>query len=300
MSILDKCEKIGIELRRTKEGNHVISCLDRINKSPEDLKSEFFNIVNKNYIKLHFYSIPNAIEILKANISNPSLGIIVKRILQIEGLEEFGDSNIPIGNFIENLSITSFSNTVKYQLSKDVQVTPELVRLSNALTVECLRINILQQIIKEKDTNPKFVEIIKRFDDFKLSDLVPFSKLDRKNIKIIKNEYKDTNTVDLAYSLIYILKYIKSMIFDSFYENIFEVDESKDVISKKQKTIGKCCVVKLVMNQNIKNMSHNIGWILKLHSSDGSVLYGQIFHKIINFNQTGITITVKALIHDYL
>ncbi len=300
MSILEKCEKIGMELRKTKEGQIVFKYLNIINNNPQELIVEFFRIINHHYVRIHFFSVPNAIDILKLNTENNMVGSWVNEILNMDGVEEFGKANIPLGQFTKKLSIMSFNSFVKYQLPADITATPELIRLSNLLTVECQRINLIQQLIREYYTNPRFSEALKRFDELKgTTPILPFSKEDRKILKALRDEYPDTK-VDLVYSLVSILSYIKCMVFDSFYDNIFEIYITADVLSFKERTLDRCKFVKIVIIPNKKTIGPNTGWILKIYYPDNSFAYAQIFSKEIKFTQTDCTITIKALIHDYL
>lgn len=301
MSILEKCERIGIELRNTKEGEKALATYALINSEPQEITVELFKLINKYYIQVHFFAIKQTISILENNKENPVLGALVKKILAINSLNKFGEENMQIGNFVEKLSVMSFNNSVKYQLPTGVSVTPELVRLSNSLTVECQRINLLQQIIKEFHTNPKFLEVIKKLDDLKgKAPTIPFSKQDRNALKTLKKEYPDSNSADLTYSLVCILAHIKSMIFDSFYDNIFEVFESDDIISRKEKQFNKYTFIKLQMKPNPKTFGPNSGWILKLHNKDNTISYAQIFNKTLKFEKNKCTISIKALVNNDL
>lgn len=300
MSILEKCERIGIELRRTPEGKRIMDMLSLMKQCPAELTSEFFKLINHQYVKIHFFAVQHAIDILEGNVDNEILGSLVKNILAIENIKEFGQANIPIGQFVEKLGNMSFSISVKYQLPTEITVTPELVRLSNSLTVECQRINLVQPFVKEHHTNPLFLEATKRFDELSGGQpILPFSKEDRAILKTIKKEYLETK-VDLFYSLISTITYIKCMIFDSFYNNVFAVSESEDVISRKEKAMAECKLVKLVMYPTKKTLGANTGWILKLTNNDGSTSYAQIFNKQIKWTQAETSVTIKALIHNNL
>ena len=300
MSILEKCERIGIELRGTPEGKNAIKYFSEIKESPEEFKSEFFNIINKDYIRIHFFAVPSAIDIIKNNVNNDVVGSLMKRLLAIENIREFGQSNIPIGNFVDRLSVMSFSNSVKYELPTDVTATPSLIRLSNALTVECQRINLVQRFIIEYHSNPRFFEAVKRFDELRgVKPILPYSRDDRVMLKMIKKEYPDVN-VSLLYSLLCVITYIKCMIYDSFYNNIFELFETDDVVSRNQKALEGCSLIKLVLLPTDRAMSMQKGWILKLNNMDGSISYAQIFNKEMNWTQNETKVTIKALIHEIL
>lgn len=300
MSILETCEKIGIELRHTPEGEKALEYFTAIKENPEEFKGEFFNLINKDYIRIHFYAVPSAVDIIENNVENKVVGPIMKRLLEIDSIKEFGESNIPIGNFVDRLSVMSFNNSVKYELPSEVTATPALIRLSNALTVECQRVNLVQNFIKEYHTNSRFIEAIKRFDELKgAKPILPYSKEDRVILQITKREFPDVK-VNLLHSLISVITYIKCMIFDSFYGNIFELFEDEDIISCNQKALDMCHFVKLVLIPNRRTLDAQAGWILKLNNRDGSISYAQIFHKEMKWTQDETKVTVKALIHDSL
>lgn len=300
MSILTKCEEIGLELRRTEQGQLVTKLHEEILRNPPELTVEFFKLMDYNYVRIHFFSAQHTIDTLNGNIDNKIVGQLVKRILDIRGLQEFADANMPLGMFVEKLSSAVFVNTVKYELPKDIKVTPALVRQTNALTVECQRLNLVQQFIEDFHTNPQFKEAIARFDELSGTiQILPYSKEDRKILKTLRKEYPDTK-IDLIHSLICILSYIKCTIFDAFYGNLFDIYLSDDVLEFKTKSLDRCKFVKLVLIANERTMFSNRGWILKLHDKDATIRYGQIFSNQIKFTQASSTVTIKALIHDIL
>lgn len=300
MSILSKCEEIGLELRQTEEGQLVTKLHRDILQNPPEWTVEFFKLINHNYVKIHFFSAQHSIDILKENVDNKIVGQLVKNILSIKGLQEFADANMPLGMFVEKLSSAAFVNTVKYELPKDVKITPALIRLTNSLTVECQRFNLVQQFIKDFHTNPRFKEAINRFDELSGTiQILPYSIEDRRILKTLRKEYPDTQ-IDLIHSFVCTLSYIKCTIFDAFYGNLFNVYETDDVLDYKAKSLDRCKFVKIVLIANERTLFPNSGWILKLHDKGGSIRYGQIFSKQIKFTQASNTVTIKALIHNTL
>lgn len=300
MSILEKSEKIGVELRNTPEGAKAFSLYKQIKSAPQELTVEFFKLVNHHYTRIHFFAIPQAIEIFKGNTDNLHIGALVKQILEIENLEVFGDANIPLGRFADRLGKLAFSNTVKYRLPEDVHFTPELVRLSNSLTVECLRTNILQDFIREYQTNPQLVEAVKRLDELRHNRaVVPYSKEDRRCLATLRKEYQRICSVDAMHSLMSMLAYINIMIFDAFYGNIFEISE-QDVVCYRRKNLKQCSFIKAVLGPGVIPAAFSSGWIMKMHKVDGSTSYSQIFNKKIKFTQSENSVTITALAHDIL
>lgn len=300
MGILSKCESIGLKLKQTEQGQLVTKLHKDILQNPPELTVEFFKHINHNYVKIHFFSAQHAIDILKENVDHETLGQLVKKILTIKGLQEFADANMPFGMFVEKLSLAAFVNAVKYELPNDIKVTPTLIRLSNSLTVECQRLNLVQQFIKEFHTNPRFKKAIERFDELSGTiQILPYSREDRKILKILRREYPDT-PIDLVHSLICTLSYIKCTIFDAFYGNLFEIYEIEDVLDIKTKPLDRCKLVKLILVPNERTLLSNRGWILKFHDKNGVIEYGQIFNKQIELTHEDGTVTIKALIHDIL
>jgi len=300
MSILDKCEKIGLELRKTDKGKSALSFLQENNLTHSMETSLFFDLIHKDYIKMHFWAAKNAIGILKQNIDNPTIGVLVKKTLDNDIIEEFAESNVPLAKFTDQLSLTVLSSVVKYELPTEISITPELIRLSNRLTVECQRINLVQKISKEFHTNPKFPELLKLYDQEKGSDpVVPFSKEDRRILKNIRRKGCDENLLSLVHALMCILSFIKSMIYDSFYNQIVEV-YPKDIIALKRKTLKDAFMIKLRLKPMIQIMGSNSGWILKLYNADKSISYAQIFNKSCQWTQTSQDLTVTALVFNKL
>lgn len=301
MSILEKSERIGHELKKTIEGRYALELHKTILQYPQETTYLLFQLINRYYIQDHFFSIQHSLDILKDNEDNKVLETLVKKLLSINEIHDFAVANIPIGEFVEKISKATFRNEVKYELPKDVSFTPELVRLSNSLTVECLRTNILQRFLVEYHTNPEFVAAIQRFDELRgEKPIVPYSKEDRRILGILKKEFSEKFEIDLLYSLLSMMSYVKGMIFDAFYDNIFEIYEETDIISQKQRSLENCVYNRLILHPNIRTIGSKTGWIMKFHNLDGSVTYGQIFKKTIHWTKEECTVTVRSLAYNIL
>lgn len=302
MSVLEKCEKIGVELRSTPEGEQALKYLRQIENITADeiAKVEFFKLINKYSLKLHFYAVENAIDIFKANDSNSEIKWLVDSVLSIEGLEEFGECNTRLGAFVQGLDHIAFSNSVHYQLPKDITATAKLIRLCNSLTVECQRIDWLPSFLKEYYTDPNFKEAISRFDQLSESKrILPFSRKDRMISKILKKEFPDSKT-QLIHHLVRILAYIKCVIFDSFYDNLYEVRE-EDICSYREIQLTDCKYIKAVLKPSCRILDSNRGWILKLCSNKMPAKYAQLISKRFEFNSRGSSsVTIKAILYHGL
>ena len=301
MSILEKSERIGQELKNTVEGQRALELHKAILQYPQETTFEFFRFINRYYIQGHFFSAQHSLDILKGNVDNEVLGALVKNILSISEIHDFAVANIPIGKFVGEISKVAFGNEVKYELPKDVSFTPELMRLSNSLTVECLRTNILQRFLTEYHTKPEFIAAIRRFDELRgAKPIVPYSKEDRKILCVLRKEFCGKCEVDLLYSLVSMMSYIKGMIFDAFYDNIFEIHEETDIISRKHKALTNCVYNRLILHPGKRTIGPKTGWILKLHNLDGSVTYGQIFKKTMHWTKEECAVTVCSLTYNIL
>ena len=228
-------------------------------------------------------------------------GLLIRRFLEFKDVFTYAEANIPIGNFVEKISGFAFGNKVKYELPRDITFTPELVRLSNALTVECLRTNVLQRFLSEYQKKPEFASAIKRFGELRgNAPVIPYSKEDRKILNTLKTEFGDSCEVELLYTIVSMISYIKSMIFDAFYDNVFEIVEKTDVISKKQRPIKNCVYTRLLLQPSCSLVNSNSGWILKIHNLDGSIAYGQIFEKELRWTKEECNATICALVFELL
>ena len=301
MSILEISEQIGFELRKTNEGQHAYKLYNTILEYPQEITSFFFELINKYYVQAHFYSIQHVLNILEANVDNEAFGVIIKRFLEHKDVLTFAKANTPIGNFVEKIVGFVFDRRVKYELPRDITFTPELIRLSNALTVECLRTNVLQRFLREYQIRPEFASAIKRFGELQGNDpIIPYSKEDRKILKQLKGEFGNSCEVELMHVIVTMMTYIKSMIFDAFYGNTFEVIEESDIIARKQKPLNNCVYTRIVFKPNYGLLNSRLGWILKIHNLDGSITYGQIFKKELRWTDKKFTATICAIVFDYL
>lgn len=301
MSILEKSERIGRELKNTIEGKYALQLHKAISQHPQETTFEFFKLINRYYIQGHFFSVQHALDILKSNVDNEVIGTLVRGLLSINEIHDFAAANIPIGKFVEEISKVAFGNEVKYELPKDVSFTPELVRLSNSLTVECLRTNVLQRFLAEYHTKPEFITAIRKFDELRgAKPIVPYSKEDRRILSILKKEFGEKCEVELLYSLVSMMSYIKCMIFDAFYDNIFEIYEETDIISRKQRNLTNAVYNRLVLRPDIRTLGPTIGWIIKIHNLDGSVTYGQVFKKTMHWTKENCIVTVSVIAYNIL
>lgn len=301
MSILEKSERIGCELKNTIEGKYALQLHKAISQHPQETTFEFFKLINRYYIQGHFFSVQHALDILKSNVDNEVIGTLVRGLLSINEIHDFAAANIPIGKFVEEISKVAFGNEVKYELPKDVSFTPELVRLSNSLTVECLRTNVLQRFLAEYHTKPEFITAIQKFDELRgAKPIVPYSKEDRRILSILKKEFGEKCEVELLYSLVSMMSYIKCMIFDAFYDNIFEIYEETDIISRKQRNLTNAIYNRLVLRPDIRTLGPTTGWIIKIHNLDGSVTYGQVFKKTMHWTKENCIVTVSVIAYNIL
>lgn len=302
MSVLEKCEEIGVELRSTPEGKQALEYLRRIenNTTDEIARVEFFNLINKYSLKLHFYAVENAIDIFKANDSNSEIKWLVDSVLSIDGLEAFGECNTRLGTFVQKLDHIAFSNSVHYQLPEEITVTAKLIRICNSLTVECQRIDWLPLFLKEYHTDPNFNKAISRFDQLSNSKrILPLSHEDRMISKTLKKEFPDSNT-QLIHNLVRILTYFKCVIFDSFYDNLYEVQE-EDICSYREIPLTGCKYIKVVLKPSFRTLDSNRGWILKLCSSKMPAKYAQLLSKRFEFNsRESSSVTIKAVLYHGL
>lgn len=301
MSILEKCERIGLELRTTPEGKKAIESYSRIKSMTENIGVvELFKLINKNSVKLHFFAVDNAICIFDENRDNSKIKWLVDAVLSIDGLKQFGEYNTHIAMFVQRLDGIAFSNSVHYKLPDEITVTPKLVRLCNSLTVECQRINLLQRFLREYYVDSDFKKAITRFDQLSgAKRIAPFSQEDRTIFKMLKKEFPNSK-IDLIHSLITISTYIKCVIFDSFYDNMYEVNEEAIRLYREFPLTG-CKYIQVVLNPSPTTININRGWILKLYNKKNSIRYAQIFSKKLKWSRDGdCSITLKAILHQGL
>lgn len=296
MGILEKSERIGHELKNTAEGKRALELYNRISQYSQETTYEFFELINKHYLQTHFFSVQQAVDIFRENVDHELIGEVIKKVLCIDEIHDFAAANIPIGDFVDKLGKEAFGNEVKYELPKSVSFTPELVRLTNSLTVECLRTNILQSFLREYHTKAEFATAIKRFDELRGGKpVVPYSKEDRSALFALKEEFGESCKVELLYEIVAVMAYIKSMIFDAFYDNIFEIYEETDVLFQKQRKLRKCIYSKFTLRPGFKVLGSLTGWILKIHNANGGIKYYQITRKTMHCTKNECNVAVYAI-----
>ena len=101
MSILEKCEQIGKELRKTKEGISAYETyMQLLNSNVE--KDFFFQNVYRYYTKYNFSTPQYVIELFQANRNNPELsGWINKEMKNIKAFNELSKANLALFRFVQ-------------------------------------------------------------------------------------------------------------------------------------------------------------------------------------------------------
>lgn len=285
MSILEKCEKIGLELKKCEQGAKIIGLYQKLIEYDKETMYIYFQLLNQYYVNIHFFAPSQAVDILVDNTDNQYefMRENIQKLLSIPELHQFAEANLPFAKLVEKLSVMSFNNTVKYSPPTQIIITPETVRLMNSLTVECQRIDLIKNLITAFTTNSEFQKAIPAYDNA-IKDhqpFAPYSKQNRKMLMELVQQGYDKRSIYLVNAFNSILTYIKCTIYDSFYSNIFEVFEKDEVITRREKALDSALIIKLKLRQTIAIMRLNSGWILKLHNIDDTVSYGQIFNKTI-------------------
>ena len=98
MSILEKSEKIGHELKNTIEGQRALELHKIISQYPQETTFEFFELINRYYIQAHFFSVQHALDILKDNVDNEVLGTLVRKLLAINEVHDLLQQIFQLGN----------------------------------------------------------------------------------------------------------------------------------------------------------------------------------------------------------
>ncbi|MCB2290144.1 hypothetical protein LGK97_10220 [Clostridium sp. CS001] len=81
---------------------------------------------------------------------------------------------------------------------------------------------------------------------------------------------------------------------------IYVIKEGIDIISMKEKQIGKLKVIKIEFVPNAESINSMNKWIMRIEKKDGNVMHGQIFTKQTKFNKENFTITAKAIVYILL
>lgn len=302
MSVMKICEAIGVELQNTKEGRKALKVYSNLLDELDDFDKDLF-LKSSHRVQwgLHFYTTEAVFGLLKANVENKYLCEQVKRILSNKYKEECVEVTHPIGDFVSNISISVFRNNVQYSLSHQVKATPKLIRLIQDLSVQCQKTKVLQAISKKFQTDLNFKNLISEFDRIHKNIIAPpYSKSDRVIIKKISSLGYSKNDVELVYSFINIMAMIKQTIYDSFMNDIYVIKEESDIISIKEKQVGKLKVIKIKFVPSAESITSQNKWIMRIEKNDGTIMHGQIFSKQIKWTNETFENTAHAVVYTAL
>jgi len=301
MSVFEKCLALGVELRNSAQGKEILALKGTLNENREKLYL-FNSLINKHYISEHFFAPMYALLQLRGNKDNehPFIRKEVAEAEEIPEVEQFADACSLFGKMCNNISALSVGNTVMYSMPDNMVATPEAIRLLNKITVECLQLPLVKRVMQKATTDQNFIEMAQAYE--KLAGdkhISPYTKEDRKILKILsKQGFSRDNVIDM-YSFLCLLTYIKAMIFDAFFDNVFVVNENSDVISMRKYELTQAQYVVCKLKPAVKSMPANSGWFLKIIHSDGSISFGQLLKKHICINNQDPNLegtTVHALL----
>lgn len=301
MSIMRSCEFIGEELRKTKEGKQTIELYEKLtNDLHEEDKYLFFQAENKVNWGLHFYVTEAVVSLLKTNaeVDNEYLRNQIKRILSNIHINNAIMQMHSMGDFIEKISLSILKKDVQYILPKEISPTPKLVRYIQDLSVECQKVNIIQQLFMKINKNPSdFKSLFENFDILKNTIIgPPYTKKDRQIIKRLSSMGYNKEDIELIYTFDNINRMVKQTIYDSFVDRIFKINQKEQIEEMKQKNVGMLKVAKMKFTSDGFTNSQN-KWIIKLVQEDGNIMFGQIYTKQMKFQNNLWENTANAILY---
>lgn len=301
MSVFEKCLALGLELRNSQQGQDILSYKAKLDKMKSELYL-FNTLVNKNYISEHFFAPIYALNQIQGNKANedPLIQAEIKRIESLVEVEQFAKACIPFGKMCNNISSWSVGNTVMYSMPDNMSASPHAVRLLNTITVECLHLPLVKHVIQKASTDQEFLKMATAFDaHFSNHQLSPYTQSDRNILRKLVLSGFPKECVEEMYSFLCLLTYIKAMIFDAFFDNIFLIDENSDIDKSREYQLTNARYVTYKLKPEF--IISNTGWFLKVIHRDGSVSFGQLLNKHIciqNQNKALEGITIQALLFD--
>ena len=294
MSILEKCEQIGKELQNSDAGKKTINSLSVIKTYLPD-HSLFLRLINQHYVTYHFATPDYAVFVLNNNRDNEVLKQEIESDLKKESLlKEYAKNSSVLNNFIDELCISAFGTQVFYEYSNVIGYTPQLIRLSNSLAVECQRTNIIQQFLSAPDRNTLF-ELAKEYDKSTQNTvLLPFSKRERQLFNGLLSKGFNKNLVQTLQRFVDLKAIMKTVIYESFYNKTLEVDISK-VKKIRRITYKNACSIRITM----VTLDFQNGWIIKLIDGD-SQYYILVKQKTTRFCDDNCYDTITGIVINSL
>lgn len=294
MSILEKCEQIGKELQNSSAGKDTKNSFSIIKSSLSD-HSLFLQIINQNYVTYHFASPDYALFLLNSNRNNETLKQEIESDLKKEDLlKEYAKNSGVLNSFIDELCNSAFGTQVFYEYSNVIGYTPQLIRLSNSLAVECQRTNIIQQFLSTQDRNT----LLKLAEEYDKSTqnivLLPFSKQERKLFNELSSKGFNKYLVQTLQRFVDLKTIMKTVMYESFYSKTLEVDTAL-VKRIRRITYNNTCLIRISMI----TLDFQNGWIIKLVNGN-SKDYILVNQKTTRFSEGNLYDTITGIVINSL
>ena len=303
MSLVDICEEIGMEIRQTPQGRLICNEIQKMEEEIPEIELSLFHQIEENYyFSHHFFAGKIAAETIQNYPKENELALLINKLSAYPSIFRYGDSVVPVGQFVQDITTKSFQSEVRYTLPGMLTPTPRLIRLVQDLTVECQKTNIVQNLLRIANTDSQFLDLLHKFESTRTEQPnVTYSKHDRQIIpRFIRLGYKK-NSVEIIYAFKSIVSFIETSIYDGFRNNIFTLHEIEDIQSKKTKRISEITVLRAQLQPNENTLMLNEKWIMRYIESSGRQRYGQIYVKRFEYNHDQPPrIFIEALLYDIL
>lgn len=301
MQMMEICEKIGDNLRETIEGKQIF---DLRNCLYEELEDENIDLIEKTLKRapygLHFNRFDYAKKIFEFNRDNIYLKNNIEKILGNSLFMKLVDLTKRLYLVSEEIKQHAFSNEIKYTLTKNITISPEIIRSIQDLAVECQKTDVMQHMIINM-SKPEFKTVIYEFDQIGENDLsYPYSKVARNFIYGLYNKGLDKDVVNSVYLFLSVYKSIGEIIYNSFFDKILFVKEA-DIIYR-YKNLGNISALYINLNPNLISTIKKEQWVIKIEKKNSKFLYAQVYKKNFSFKTRNdhMRFIYKAIEYNFL
>lgn len=303
MSIIDCCEKIGVEMRSTIQGQTAFNLYRQVESELHSVDFSLYRQIIEMHVQAeHFFSPDVANSIIISNTDTEDIGILCKNILRHTAPICYAEAMLPSGAFVNKVVDASLRPEAQYVLPNDITATPAIVRLVQDLSVQYQRTEFSKQLVSlSNNSREAFTKLLGAFEQLKARKRhIAFSSEDYAVVEDLVRQGHKRADVEIIYRLMSTLSYMKTAIYYGFFELIIVISE-EDIEVIEEYSVNSYTYMKFNLKECSLPRLSDDKWILKLRYNNGKTCYCQITQKNISFNQSnGTLLTYTVAIIDYI
>ncbi len=301
MNIANTSYKVGLELRKSKEGKELLLLYKEAQESlPLQTWKDFEKVGQKKWGK-HYFSYPYGLAIFEANQEQDlplSLREDIEKVLHSDAIKLFCNRCEKLGMALEEVAKGIFTPTIPRKFA-GIDTPPKLVRALQDLSIACQKTGLLKffaRNYKSKD----FQEKMEEFDTKRINLCsTPFSHQIRKLARGMANDKISIESIYKMEAFAAILDVLKQVIFESHLDLIYDL-KNDDIKIFKKREINKLAIFSIQLNEYMFDIMNWNGSII-MFDIENRTHFGLVKRKQLSWEnqESPLKIGIKGMIYPY-